>query len=328
MKQDFLKFEGNAQSIRLLTRLQTVTNDRGLNLTLATLAALIKYPTASDATDKGDSVRKKHGYFQSEQDVVNTIFNHTGLSAGVRHPLTWLMESCDDIAYSVLDVEDSIKKGLVSVSDLFAFLDEFAPTDKKTEDLIKFGRNTHKEMRSLKLSPPELNDSTAQRFRVNTIGVAVRAALTAYEQHYETIIAGKLKSDLISLSDVGLLVQKLKDFALTHAYRHSSVLGLELRGFNTLYRLMDMLWEGITMRKDYEDPASKRTTPFANYAYSKISENYKRVFEGKAPSSNQLPIRYKEAQLLTDMISGMTDSYALDLCRELEAYQIGPSNRT
>ena len=46
MKADFLKFEGNAQTLRLLTRLQTVTNDRGLNLTLATLAAVMKYPVA------------------------------------------------------------------------------------------------------------------------------------------------------------------------------------------------------------------------------------------------------------------------------------------
>jgi dGTPase len=326
MKQDFLKFEGNAQSLRLLTRLQTVTNDRGLNLTLATLAALMKYPTSSDATSEDNPAKKKHGYFQSERDVVKTIFEHTGLAVGVRHPLTWLMEACDDIAYSVLDVEDSIKKGLVSVSDLFAFLDESAKENEVIGRLVKFGRDTHGEMRKLKLSPTELNDSTAQRFRVNAIGVAVRSVLTAYEKQYESIISGGLGSDLVSLSDVGVLVSRLKEFALNHAYRHSSVLALELRGFNTLYQLMDMLWVGISKRKSYADPASRRSTPFANFAYSKISENYRRVFEGKAQGGGELPIRYKEAQLLTDMVAGMTDSYALDLCRELEAYRVGPSD--
>ena len=325
MKLDFKKFEGNAQSLRLLARLQTVTNDRGLNLTLATLGALMKYPISSDLTDKESPTKKKHGYFQSEADVVRTVFEHTGLTVGLRHPLTWLMEACDDIAYSVLDVEDSIKKGLVSVSDLFAFLDDTARTDDVVKKLVDFGRATHKIMRELKLSPAELNDSTAQRFRVNAIGVSVRSVLTAYENHYDDIMSGGLKSDLVSLSSVGKLVSKLKNFAFEHAYRHSSVLALELRGFNTIYSLMDMLWEGISKRESYVFVSSKRTTPFANYAYGRISENYRRIFEAETHAGVGLPVRYREVQLLTDMLSGMTDGYALDLCRELEAFQIGPS---
>ncbi|MGA7886705.1 MAG: hypothetical protein WCA44_13255, partial [Acidobacteriaceae bacterium] len=37
-----------------------------------------------------------------------------GLKEGQRHPLTWIMEACDDIAYSVLDVDDLLKKGMMS----------------------------------------------------------------------------------------------------------------------------------------------------------------------------------------------------------------------
>jgi dGTPase len=326
MKKDFLKFEGNAQTFRLLTRLQTVTNDRGLNLTLATLAAVLKYPTASDKTSKGHPGTKKHGYFQSEEDIITRVFEHTGLTHGVRHPLTWLMEACDDIAYLILDAEDAIKKALVSVSDLFDFLDK-AKDDAEVKKLVEFGRMTHQKHRGYGLSPSELNDSTMQRFRANTITIMVAAVQRTFRERYQQIIAGTQSEDLISCSSVKTLADVLREFDLTHAYRHKSVLALELQGYNTISSLMDMLWEGITEREDYTRPESERKTPFAKYVYDRISENYRRIFEGKTPSAQRLPIRYREAQLLTDMISGMTDNYVLELHSALEAFRVGPSHR-
>ena len=52
MQCDFLNFEGNAQGFRLVTRLQLLNDDFGLDLTYATLAAMMKYPTCSNQTDK------------------------------------------------------------------------------------------------------------------------------------------------------------------------------------------------------------------------------------------------------------------------------------
>lgn len=122
-KRDFLKFEGNAQTLRILTRLQVINDDFGLNMTFASLAGLMKYPAPSDKVDKKNGVSyKKFGFFQSEKEIVNQIWNETGLDEGRRHPLTYIMEACDDIAYSVLDAEDAVKKGLVSYSDLITYL--------------------------------------------------------------------------------------------------------------------------------------------------------------------------------------------------------------
>ncbi|MGH6711084.1 MAG: dGTP triphosphohydrolase, partial [Bradyrhizobium sp.] len=121
-RNDFLHFEGNAQAVRLLTRLQIISDDFGLNITYATLAALMKYPVPSDKIDKAIQSRKKFNFFQSEATIVGDIWKATGLVEGVRHPLTLVMEACDDIAYSVLDLEDAAKKGLISVHDLIASL--------------------------------------------------------------------------------------------------------------------------------------------------------------------------------------------------------------
>ena len=59
--------------------------------------------------------------------------------------------------------------------------------------------------------------------------------------------------------------------------------------------------------------------PFTRLAYERISENYRRAFEKPQGGSIDLPMRYREVQLLTDMIAGMTDSFAVDLCAELES---------
>ncbi len=113
---DFLEFDGNAQTFRLLTRLQILNDKFGLNLTVATLAALIKYPSIYGSQDKGGF--KKYGIFNSEACIVKEIWDKTGLKAGIRHPLAYVMEACDDIAYSIIDAEDTVKKGYASFYDL------------------------------------------------------------------------------------------------------------------------------------------------------------------------------------------------------------------
>lgn len=125
---DFLKFDGNAQTFRLLTRLQVLNDKFGLNLTIGTLASLIKYPSIYGAADKGGF--KKFGVFKSEASIMNEVWEHTGLRAGIRHPLAYVMEACDDIAYSIIDAEDTVKKGYASFYDLMDFLNTYDKKDK------------------------------------------------------------------------------------------------------------------------------------------------------------------------------------------------------
>lgn len=67
-------------------------------------------------------------------------------------------------------------------------------------------------------------------------------------------------------------------------------------------------------------------TPFGRYAYGSLSENYRRIFEDP---ENTLPTLYKEAQLLTDAIAGMTDSYLMRLHDELKSlYECGLKHPT
>jgi dGTPase len=323
MKQDFLKFEGNAQTIRLLTRLQLINDDYGLNLTYATLAALMKYPTGSDGVPvkkedrEKDVARKKHGYFQSEKSIVEEVWKKTGLKKGMRHPLTFIMEACDDIAYAVLDAEDAVKKGLVSFSDLMSYLKHHENGDKAMRSVRKLSLKKHRSYRDTKLSPAELNEISMQMFRVYAIGQMIGDVRAAFMENSDQIMAGKLKLDLLNVSKSKYFCEKLKEFDKEHAYVHRGVLEVELTGYNTIRGLMDFFWDAITQRKESSELGSRRKTPFAAYAYNRISENYRRVFES---DEKGMPVRYKEMQLLTDMISGMTDSYAISIYSELTQY--------
>ena len=327
-KRDFLEFEGNAQTFRVLTKLQVMADDLGLNLTISTLASVMKYVAASDKLNDKVQARKKVGYFASEQPLVEMIREKVGLTGDARHPIALIMEACDDIAYSVMDAEDAIKKGIVSLSDLIATLSYLPVGQESLDPAIKYlCEVTEWEIQQLrgqdKLHPSELQDVATQKFRVNAIHLMVSAVVEAFDKHYDEIMDGSFSGELIKVSQGGNLCSALKRFDRENAFSHKEVLAVELNGYNTLNRLMDYLWIGISERKDYKNLSSPRTSPFAKYVYSRISKNYKRIFEGLVTEHHgkmNLPIRYKEMQLLTDMVSGMTDQFCIDLYNDLNCH--------
>src|SRR5204863_4828120 len=116
---DLIKFEVNAQGFRILNK-----NQYGLKLSAATLGAFTKYPCPSffPARDKSKKSQKKFGFFQSEKAFFAEMAEKTGLiqtdkSAWCRHPLAFLVEAADDICYSIIDLEDGCRLGLVSFDE-------------------------------------------------------------------------------------------------------------------------------------------------------------------------------------------------------------------
>jgi dGTPase len=97
-------FEGNAQTFRLLTRLEskTIRDDKsiGLNLTRATLDATTKYPWKFDGTNT------KFGFYLEDKEIFEWVRTNSPTSEKVFE--AQVMDIADDIAYSVHDVEDAI----------------------------------------------------------------------------------------------------------------------------------------------------------------------------------------------------------------------------
>jgi dGTPase len=106
-------FEGNAQCFRIVTKLSAITEDLdGLNLTRATLNAILKYPTLPDGK------ASKYGCYSTEMTDFQWAREDLPLAAGQPTLEAEVMDWADDIAYAVHDVEDFYRAGLIPLATL------------------------------------------------------------------------------------------------------------------------------------------------------------------------------------------------------------------
>ena len=126
-------FEGNAQSFRLLTRIEAKTVDAngksiGLNLTRASLDAATKYPWSNQVNPR------KFGVYADDVEIFNWM--RIGAPESRKCIEAQIMDWSDDCAYSVHDLEDAIFAGQVTVNDFerdFDVLYSVMATDYKSD---------------------------------------------------------------------------------------------------------------------------------------------------------------------------------------------------
>lgn len=113
-------YEGNPQSFRIVTRLESRDTVKiepgkvvGLDLTLATLNALLKYPKLRPRVDE----HVKFGAYRTEEDVFNFARKH-GPSGNRRSIEADIMDWADDITYAVHDLEDFYRIGKIPLDVL------------------------------------------------------------------------------------------------------------------------------------------------------------------------------------------------------------------
>ena len=310
--QDFKRFDGNAQSLRLVAKLQILADDSGLNLTYGTLSALMKYVASSNQADENatDQALRKPGYFASENDLVKDIWKITGTDRA-RHPIAFLVEAADDIAYLPADVEDAVKKGVLSWKQVEELLQPQAPSVKaalKSQDrILKAGRSS---------VPADLEDDIlASAFRTAAISVMVRAASNVFRARYSEIIEGRYRLALFDDPDFDAkdLASRLRSICTDHVYRTRTTLLLEVMGRQVIGDLMEIFWEGAQNMPPTRDPT---TSTFAGKINTLVSRNYRHVLQDSLTRMN-LPEEYHRIQLVTDYICGMTDSFARNLHADL-----------
>jgi len=354
---DFQHFDGNPQGFRIITRLQaSETADlNGLNLTATTLAATLKYPWSSEQVGKQykgrGGVRKKAGYFRTEHDVFLWLWKDLGLEQEQRHPLVYLMEAADDIAYCVSDIEDGIEKGLIAAKDFSAYVSE-----KLEGSPLSNGKSSDYDIQAIlralsRLRQPRFErpaDKTLverltpmQDFRSGVIRFLASRAGLGFRHAHGALLTGHA-APLLGDGDEGLLLGVIKSFAESSLYSSTIVRQREITAHAVLSGLLDAYlpvmacdrerFECCLAGKHKDDkgrPIARESSLVGRIAkkYLAVYREATARFDREHARNNGAAIvmeRIHRMRLAVDHISGMTDEFALQSFQLISGVDIDP----
>ena len=314
MQQDFFHFEGNAQALRLVTKLHYLVDEHGMNLTYALLNTIIKYPVTSVGIDKttGNIKDKKLGYYYADTDIFQAIVKETG-TGNRRHPLTFILEAADDIAYKTADIEDAFVKGFISFHQLQRELRALEEKDPNNtfKPLEKLER---KYQSGLKRGVKNPEEYAVKNWIIQVQGFLINCATYGFTSHYDAIMDGTYGKDIFDGTYGQGLMHLLGDMAFRRVFTTPTIYKMEVAESVILDFLMDKFVSAVLYYDtDVElGEIDKRVMTF-------ISENYKSAYHYQAEGKGEAEKLYLRLLLVTDYICGMTDSYAKRLYQEMNA---------
>lgn len=298
---DVRQFEGNAQGLRLLTKIDYHPYDGGMRLTYATLGAYLKYPWLSEAIDPTGNTpasrRPKFGCYQSEKEILQEIAEQLGLiQLGeyhyCRHPLTYLLEAADDICYALIDLEDGISLNMLSYTEVEpVFLNL----------LGEYG------------TPEEINlpNTTWQQkiaaLRGRVMKRLVDEVTTAFARHQQEILMGQLQGSLLGYcsADIEIGINRAKELARDKIFEHPQKAGLEIIAHQSLQTILDAFIPLTTPHK---------TLSFKEQRLMAILKRSGAQFSAD---------HYDNIMQVLDIVSKFSDHQAYNLAQELHGNKAG-----
>jgi dGTPase len=292
-RRDLLCFEGNAQAFRILTRLEQPWRGGGLQLTHATLGAFMKYPCASDVAghrDRGRSARK-HGVMARELPAWEATAAALGLERRApgldrwpRHPLAFLTEAADDVAYLLLDLEDGFRLKHVAEDAYLALVRPLAGAGAAGADATR------------KLASRNDRLDRASWLRARAIDTLLHELADTFMARLDGIVDGTFDDELRCSVPHAAELNAVEAVCVAQCYQARDVLKMELAGAEAIQGLLDCfvraLLEPDTLRGEHQ----RSLRPLV------ISDD---------------GTRYEQLVRITDHVAGMTDNYAVRLYREL-----------
>lgn len=289
-RNDFLYFDGNAQSLRILTKIEVYGENGGIKPTYAMIAAMMKYPWV-DKTGKG-----KASAFWSERDVLDDIAEKTGLiklgeNEYVRHPLAYLSEAADDICYTIVDLEDAHELNILSYDAVAELLTEIIAPEKQ----IDFKNNSER--------------GRLAHLRAIAIGKCISAATKAFEDNHEAILEGNhdYHKGLMDICDqpTANAIGRARTFSRNELYTDARKAVLETgakRVLHTLLREFCPLAEK-TANGDKIGPTEKGLLKMMGDSAPKEGDSHAAAMHR-----------------VLDHISGMTDRYAAEMAKQMSGW--------
>lgn len=319
MQNDFIYFEGNAAGLRILTNGDDTKIAGGFRLSYATLGTFIKYPTNSVKLEKNKTLNElgisinrksleKYNYFQSEVDTFEDICKKCGFlqistpqnvlgNSYVRHPLAFLMEAADTICYKLIDLEDGHKVGLID-------------TNSVNELLNCIIKNNHGDINQKKVD--RINSITDAALRVaplrsRALRVLVHECSEVFKENYSEILSGKFDQELTDLIPSKIYLSTIKNVCNEKLYNQSSILEVELAGFEVMGGLLDFFLEAVLPEENEMTKKAIKLLP-------------KQFLHNNEASSENEKIYFKIMGVV-DFVSRMTDNYAMNIYKKVKGIE-------
>jgi dGTPase len=302
---DLCTFEGNANAVRVLTHSFRGRFRGGFGLTYTTIASILKYPCESVAVDKRFKHRKKWGFFRTEQQTVATIAAELGLIEECaapliykRHPFVYLVEAADDICYSIVDLEDAQRLGIIrkeEASDvLIGLIKSIDPGGTEGDKTYGYFKNIE-----------DANEALAF-LRARVINLLANKTTDVFMDNQTAILNGTFNDTLTdNINTACGAFKAVQALSLEKIYSHDTVLQVELAGYNVLSELLQLFV-----------PALLKSRPAAKEA------NVLKLIPYQFTAFETTESKYEKVLCALDFISGMTDEYATELYRRLKGIVI------
>lgn len=317
-KLDLENFEGNAQLLRIMLKLNSFNRE----YSVALLGACMKYTCSSSnkpPINKCHNVcEKKIGYFTSEESAVQKLFDLLE-SEGVRSPLAFLLEAADDISYLLSDLEDAIKRNLVSYDDLYAKLKRMSIKSGSDEIKNAFDKikEFHKKSKSVSIQVANFK-KIYREFLIDDVSAT-------FINNCDLILAGRYERELLSDGKFSSVIKCFANLLKTKVY-HSRVIAIEKTKVHTI--LTTLLDSIVPAAFFLEKTPSKKGESKEQMICELISQNYKEECKSELrridSSTDNKETKFSNAvyavlRLAVDEISGMTDLYALHMYEIINA---------
>ena len=294
---DIRKYDGNAQGFRVMTRLEMPDHVGGMQLTSATLGTFAKYPGSSM------SPLKKCGFFQQDQEFFAEVAESCGMipdgeACWCRHPLSFLLEAADDIAYLTVDFEDALRMGLIEYGELEKFFLEIIDSE-----------NSRNYVQTL--SSPQRK---AEFLRAQAIGVLVREAAEQFIAHHDDLLQGKWRTPLTECIPQKDILAQIRCRSAANIYNHRSVAEIVGSGFELVTGMLDIFMPSLN-----EIAREKAGGKKARYRSKRVAAMLPQM---AFPHELQGTPAYCRLLRLLDYISGMSDRYAVSLYQRLKGISL------
>jgi dGTPase len=328
LAQDICNYDGNAQAMRVITKLQR------LNLSYTQILSVLKYTRGAyeSKPSKGeafDYLMKKPGFYYSEKDFIEEIQKTLEVKHGCRFPLTYIMEAADDISYLTADLEDSVEKGILSLDEVYNLIKR--ECEREHEDYL-LSVIEDKYQKAKNNEEPYQFNMFFTLTRAQLVTTLVYHVVDVYLDNHEAIFNGEFNSALLEYDKTSKYykaVEILQNISTKYIYQNKDVQQLELQGYTIVNGLLEIYKPLLELNaKDFTQLLhdEKIECFIAMRLIKRISSKqivaYKNDVEKldiKDEESWQILEFYYRVRLIIDFISGMTDDFALHEYQVLSA---------